>query len=649
MRTALLRLAVLAACAALPMAVLAQVAVPIPVSQGEATSVLASPDGAVTLAGFVFSDGDFDPGPGEALGRGGFIARYESDGALRWLWAEGTGTRDAQIFGATNRPEDGIAAAAWLNGTLDLDPGPGETTVSGSQGLLVLALDAAGALDWSIVVDGSARIFAQGIGTDASGNVYVTGWIQQGSADFDPGPGVTQLSSSGFDLFVASYSASGAFRWAFNVGSSGTAQVRGYALAVDATGVLVGGQFVNTHDFDPGPGEAELSSRGGADGFVARYALDGTFEWATQFGDTGTDITLGLGATGDGGALVAGQVETDARNNERAAYMARLLPNGTAAWAHTIPGGRGDQVQARAAAVVGDQAVFGGRYGADFDADAGPGERILLLPAGGGLGATGYLASYDVGTGGLVEAARIGEVTPAVVSAVAAGTQPDAPVLIGGGFSDRVTFPDSQSLTVSPASLQPLYAAGFVFGPRPPLSLTVEEQIGVTDEVSILRALALLVEEQIGVTDAVSLLEALQLLVEEQIGVTDDVSFLEALTLLIEERIGITDEAIVLRALALLIEERIGVTDEASLLQAIRLLVQEQIGVTDDADLLRALQLLVEERIGTTDGAGLDSDAFAFASLFTGVDGRFTFGETGMTLDLVGEGMGEITVLRLYD
>ena len=97
------------------------------------------------------------------------------------------------------------------------------------------------------------------IAKDASGNIYVTGFFS-GSADFDPGAGVANLSSAGFqDIFIAKYDASGNYVWARQVGS--TSEDIGNGIAIDGSGnAYVTGSFVGIADFDPGAGTANLGN-----------------------------------------------------------------------------------------------------------------------------------------------------------------------------------------------------------------------------------------------------------------------------------------------------------------------------------------------------------------------------------------------------
>src|SRR5204863_9713769 len=58
------------------------------------------------------------------------------------------------------------------------------------------------------------------VALDASGNIYTTGNFS-GTADFDPGPGVFNLTATGSGMFISKLDASGNFVWAKTMGGAG--------------------------------------------------------------------------------------------------------------------------------------------------------------------------------------------------------------------------------------------------------------------------------------------------------------------------------------------------------------------------------------------------------------------------------------------
>jgi len=109
--------------------------------------------------------------------------------------------------------------------------------------------------------DGSIQI-AYAVVDDASGNVIVTGYIED-TVDFGGG---ALTSAGGWDIFVAKFGSEGAHLWSkrFGDGSDQAAE----AVAVDASGnAMVTGYFDGTVDF----GGGALTSAGSFDIFVAKF------------------------------------------------------------------------------------------------------------------------------------------------------------------------------------------------------------------------------------------------------------------------------------------------------------------------------------------------------------------------------------------
>jgi hypothetical protein len=121
------------------------------------------------------------------------------------------------------------------------------------------------------------------IAVDSSGNIYTTGYFD-GTADFDPGAGVSNLTAVGLeDIFIAKFDSSGSLVWAKSMG--GADYDGGNNIALDSSGnIYTTGYFVGTVDFDPGAGTANLTSAGNYDIFISKLDNDGNFVWAKNIG-----------------------------------------------------------------------------------------------------------------------------------------------------------------------------------------------------------------------------------------------------------------------------------------------------------------------------------------------------------------------------
>jgi hypothetical protein len=123
---------------------------------------------------------------------------------------------------------------------------------------------------------------------DVSGNVYITGSFQ-GTVDFDPGSGISNLTSAGSkDIFVQKFSSSGQFMWAKRIG--GTSEDVGTSITTDKfEDVIVTGNFKGIVDFNPNSGYSYLTSNGGSDIFIQKLSPDGDLKWAESEGGMSSD------------------------------------------------------------------------------------------------------------------------------------------------------------------------------------------------------------------------------------------------------------------------------------------------------------------------------------------------------------------------
>ncbi len=153
---------------------------------------------------------------------------------------------------------------------------------------------------WALTIGGTTDDIAYAIDTDADGNIYVAGSFSN-DVDFDPGPGVYELSADGtIDAFLCKYNPQGEFAWAVSWGGPWSNETDyAYDVEIDSSGgVYVIGEFEGTSvDFDPGSGEEMRDSNGAFDVFLVKYDTDGVFQWVRTWGGINSDA--GYGVTSD--------------------------------------------------------------------------------------------------------------------------------------------------------------------------------------------------------------------------------------------------------------------------------------------------------------------------------------------------------------
>jgi hypothetical protein len=221
------------------------------------------------------------------------------------------------------------------------------------------------------------------IAVDNSGNQYITGYFT-GTADFDPGTGVFNLTSAGAeDIFILKLNASGALVWVRQIGGPGSDYGKG--ISVDGNGnVFIIGNFINTVDFDPSPATFNLTSNGGSrDVFVTKLDPSGNLVWVKQFGgpnpDNGNAITVDVNgnvyATGGFNGTVdfdpsAGTYQLTTQGLLDV-FVCKLNNNGDFIWARRMGGSYYDEAFSIAIDKSGN-VITTGRFQSSADFDPGP-------------------------------------------------------------------------------------------------------------------------------------------------------------------------------------------------------------------------------------------------------------------------------------
>lgn len=172
---------------------------------------------------------------------------------------------------------------------MDLDPGPGvhNVTSAGLDDIFLACYSPSGSFLWGFGIGGPSYDAVWQMAIDDNNNVIIGGWVQSGGIDFDPGAGVFILPYAGGtgmtyygDGFIAKYSSTGAFQWAYNMGGI-TVYDHLDAIATDHAGnVYMTGEADGT--FTVGPYTFTSTVNGQA--YIAKISPAGTFMWGHSFG-----------------------------------------------------------------------------------------------------------------------------------------------------------------------------------------------------------------------------------------------------------------------------------------------------------------------------------------------------------------------------
>lgn len=192
--------------------------------------------------------------------------------------------------------EGNLYATGYFSTTVDFDMGPGvfDLHSTNAEDIFLSKYDTDGKLVWAKSIGSFRYQAAYAITLDTAKNIYITG-IYFGSTDFDPGPGVTELTSTGNeDIFICKYDKNGNFIWAKSVG--GPTNDYCNAIKLDRFGnIYINGYFDNVSDFDPGPGIYNLTSAGATDIFICKLNNSGNLIWAKSIGGPSSDVAYSIG------------------------------------------------------------------------------------------------------------------------------------------------------------------------------------------------------------------------------------------------------------------------------------------------------------------------------------------------------------------
>ncbi|MGH7175870.1 MAG: SBBP repeat-containing protein, partial [Tepidisphaeraceae bacterium] len=378
-----------------------------------------------------------------------FVAKYASDGSLRW--AARFGGDDEDLPGDIAVSIAGVFLTFNFRNTADVDPGPDTRTAvaGGESDAIILKLDANGGYVWSRQFKGAGSVQPTAIALDAGGNVLSTGTLT-GQTDFDPGTGTRNLSSSSAtdqDFYVSKLNASGQFSYVGRIGGTGSGAA--HDLVVNPAGdAFLTGFFTGTSDFNPGSNTFNLNAGGsGIAAFVLRLNSAGGFVFARQFGASGVQaVGNGIALDSDDNIYFTGPfretVDFDpgsgtfnlvsGRIDQYDGFVVRLDANGNFGFARQYTGGSGIIPQSIAVDPRRNINVVGRFFGSNADFD--PSGKSFALSSGGSFDA---FVSRLNSSGRFMSAIRLGGTSADQATAVAVGAN-GLSLFVVGDFSGVV-------------------------------------------------------------------------------------------------------------------------------------------------------------------------------------------------------------------
>jgi hypothetical protein len=296
---------------------------------------------------------------------------------------------------------------------------------------------------WVKQVGSADYEYANDIAVDAAGNSYAIGSFE-GTVDFDPGPGITNLvTGTSRTTFISKLDASGNLVWAKQFEGTGNSNALSIVLDNDGN-IYTTGYFTGLIDFDPGPGVFNSSTTSNDKIFVTKLNAAGNFVWAKYYSSNDYCIGTGIAVDDTGNVYFAGMFQggltfsfspnplTLSSVGEEDVYIAKIDSSGTFVWAKKLGGSLGETVSGIAIDSLGNVYTSGTfRVTADFD----PSTSTFNLTT---VGLADVFVSKLNNLGEFVWAKSVGSTSNEYVNGIAVDN--DGNVYTTGSFSGVVDF-----------------------------------------------------------------------------------------------------------------------------------------------------------------------------------------------------------------
>ena len=278
-----------------------------------------------------------------------FAAKYSQNGVYQWAVTGGGTSTDygsgitvdssgnVLVVGsvATAATSASNQASSYLVQFGGIGLNSASTRTANNYDVFVVKYSAVGVYQWAQAAGGTGDDEGTGVALDGNGDVLLTGYVTNKAISTTNYTSAYAVQFGGIglnsanvsirgnqDVFVAKYSGAGVYRWAVTGGGTNTNV--GYAVTADSnsnvfvTGVVYNAASSSTNlASNPvlavqfggiGLNSASSIVSTNSDVFVAKYNVNGTYQWAVAAGTSGPDSSNGLAVDGSRNIWVAGDL-----------------------------------------------------------------------------------------------------------------------------------------------------------------------------------------------------------------------------------------------------------------------------------------------------------------------------------------------------
>jgi len=350
---------------------------------------------------FPVSIGAFQTSFGGGFGVDAFVVKFDAAGNRLWATYYGGSSNDQSYEIAIDRSGNVLITGETESANFPVMLGAFQTTHAGGiWDAFVVKFDAGGNRLWATYYGGGDSDWGNGIATDGSGNVVITGYT---SSNNFPVLGAFQSNKAGgSDAFVVKLDALGSRIWATYYGGSGSDYAYGIVIDGSDNVVITGYTFSNNF---PVLGAFQSNKAGGSDAFVVKLDALGSRIWATYYGGSGADHGQCIATDGSGNVLITGNTSSNnfpvlgafqmSNAGFSDAFVVKLDGGGNRLWATYLGGS--DTEEGWGITVDGSDNIFvcGDTYSFDFQGATPGAFQTTLDPGGTPAAEDNYMVKFD--------------------------------------------------------------------------------------------------------------------------------------------------------------------------------------------------------------------------------------------------------------
>lgn len=277
-------------------------------AEGEVVTAVPLIGGGVQVRGIDVNGSGFAIATGEYSGTLDVVGSQvmsagESDAYYLRIDAQGPSVANLLTLGGVGPDGGAVAVFDELGGVYVVGQfsetialGTTDLVALGGRDIFVVRAGTNGVVTWAKRLGGSGADGAWAAQVTSAGALVLVGNFEA-DLDYDGNP--LASSGGGTDAFVVKIDSDGGLAWSATMPGAGASIPRQVAIADDGT-INVGGEVIGAVDL----GGGELQGNGELDGFVARYASDGSFVWGWLASSIADDRVTSLGYDAEGRLLV---------------------------------------------------------------------------------------------------------------------------------------------------------------------------------------------------------------------------------------------------------------------------------------------------------------------------------------------------------